>query len=134
MKTSIGDIADRYSICKLKSERLSLDLSEEINQLQNEILNYKDIPKYVGDLYEINCLIWDLESDIRKGNEEILGLEEIGRRALKIRDYNNIRVGIKNKINSMYNEGFIEVKMNHGSEKEVSVIGTIVEWRISGTT
>ena len=125
MKTSIGDIADRYSICKLKSERLSLDLSEEINQLQNEILNYKDIPKYVGDLYEINGLIWDLESDIRKGNEEILGLEEIGRRALKIRDYNNIRVGIKNKINSMYNEGFIEVKMNHGSEKEVSVIITL---------
>jgi len=125
MKTSIGDIADRYSICKLKSERLYLDLSEEINQLQNELLNYEGITKYVGNLYEINGLIWDLESDIRKGNEEILGLEEIGRRALKIRDYNNIRVGIKNEINSIYNEGFIEVKMDHGSEKEKSVIITL---------
>ena len=56
MKTSIGDIADRYSICKLKSERLYLDLSEEINQLQNELLNYEGITKYVGNLYEINGL------------------------------------------------------------------------------
>jgi hypothetical protein len=122
MKISIGDITDRYSICKLKSERLSLDLSDEINQLEEELINYKGISSYVGKLYEVNGLIWDLESDIRKGNEKILGLEEIGRRALKIRDYNNVRVSIKNEINSKYNEGFIEVKMNHGSESEKSVI------------
>jgi len=125
MKISIGDIVDRYSICKLKSERLNLDLSDEISQLESEIVNYKDITQYVGDLYEVNGLIWDLESDIRKGNEEILGLEEIGRRALKIRDFNNLRVKIKNEVNSKYGEGFIEVKMNHGSEKEKSVIITL---------
>lgn len=125
MKISIGDIADRYSICKLKSQRLNLDLSDELTQLENELIKYDGVTTYVGELYEVNGLIWDLESDIRKGNEAILGLEEIGRRALKIRDYNNIRVSIKNKINSNYNEGFIEVKMNHGSESEKSVIITL---------
>ena len=125
MKISIGDISDRYSICKLKSERLNLDLSEEIRQLQLEINNYQGIQTFIDELYKINGAIWDLESDIRKGNENILGLEEIGRRALKIRDFNNIRVGIKNKINSKYNEGFIEVKMDHGSENEKSIIITL---------
>lgn len=125
MKISIGDIADRYSICKLKNQRLNLDLSDELTQLENELIKYDGVTTYVGELYEVNGLIWDLESDIRKGNEAILGLEEIGRRALKIRDYNNIRVSIKNKINSNYNEGFIEVKMNHGSESEKSVIITL---------
>ena len=122
MKISIGDITDRYSICRLKSERLQLDLSDEINQLKSEMGNYQGIEELVENLYIINGKIWDLESDIRKGNENILGLEEIGRRALKIRDYNNIRVGIKNEINSKYKEGFIEVKMNHGSEHEKSVV------------
>jgi hypothetical protein len=122
MKTSIGDIVDRYSICKLKSERLGLDNFSEISLLKSEIENYSGIEPDVDKLYEVNGLIWDLESDIRKGNELLLGLEEIGRRALKIREYNNIRVGHKNDINSKYNEGFIEVKMNHGSEKEPSIV------------
>lgn len=125
MKTSIGDIIDRYSICKLKSERLHIDNSKEINELLSEMNNYENTVKFVTDLYDINGKIWDLESDIRSGNELILGLEEIGRRALKIRDLNNIRVSIKNLVNSTYNEGFIETKMNHGSEKEPSVIITL---------
>jgi hypothetical protein len=122
MKTSIGEIVDRYSICKLKSERLQLDLSQEINELTSEMNLYNGLDEYINELYKVNGNIWDLESDIRKGNEAILGLEEIGRRALKIRDFNNIRVSIKNKINSEFNEGFIEYKMNHGSEKEKSVV------------
>jgi hypothetical protein len=122
MKTSIGEIVDRYTICKLKSERLELDLSQEINELLLEISNYNELETYIERLYGVNGDIWNLESDIRKGNEAILGLEEIGRRALKIRDFNNIRVGIKNEINSKFREGFVEYKMNHGSEKEKSLV------------
>ena len=119
---SIGDIADRYSICKLKSERQELDNTKEINALLNEIEKYDGINEHVDNLYDINGKCWDLESDIRNGNEEILGLEEIGRRALKLRDLNKIRISIKNKINSIYNQGFIDMKINHGSENEPSVI------------
>lgn len=122
MKISIGDIIDRFSICMLKSKRLQLDLSDEMDQLKSVMEKYQDIEEFVEKLYIINGQIWDLESDIRKGNEKILGLEEIGRRALKIRDYNKIRVEIKNNINSKYQEGFIEVKSNHGSEYEKSIV------------
>lgn len=125
MKMPIGDIVDRYSICKLKSERLDLDNIKELKELNDEIIKYNDIDLFIDKLYKINGKIWDLESDIRKGNEKLLGLEEIGKRALKIRDFNNIRVSIKNDINSKYNEGFIEVKMNHGSEKNPSLIITL---------
>jgi hypothetical protein len=133
MKFSIGDIIDRLTICKLKSERLSIDNSQEIFELSNEMNSYDDTINFYNDLYEINSKIWDLESDIRKGNEDILGLEEVGRRALKIRELNNLRVNLKNQINSKFEEGFIEVKMNHGSEKipDVVISLTTVPERLS---
>lgn len=122
MKVSIGDIVDRLSICTLKSERLNLDNSAEILELKTEMDKYDNVDSFFESLYKVNGDIWDLESDIRRGNELILGLEEVGRRALRIREFNNIRVSIKNEINSKYNEGFLEVKMNHGSHSEPSLI------------
>jgi hypothetical protein len=125
MKFSIGEIVDRLSICRLKSERLSLDNSKEMSELYDEMNTYEGIYQFYDDMYKINGGIWDLESDIRRGNEDTLGLEEVGRRALKIRELNNLRVNLKNEINSKFNEGFIEVKMNHGSEKTPDVVVTL---------
>jgi hypothetical protein len=122
IKMSIGDIADRYSICKLKSERLNLDNSKELKELKEQIDLYQGIEEHLNTLYSVNGQIWDLEADIRKKNEEILGLEEVGRRAIKIRDLNALRVSCKNDINSKYNEGYVEYKINHGCEKEPSVV------------
>jgi len=112
---TIGEIADRYSICKLKSERTDLDCYEELDMLYQELSFYENIEIYIDQLYEINGLIWSLESDIRLGKEGKLGLEEVGRRAIKIRNFNGMRVQAKNKINSLYKEGFVETKSNHAS-------------------
>jgi len=111
---SLGEIADRYSIIKLKSERTDVDCKEEFDTLKNE-LNGDEIYAYVDQLYEVNGRIWDLESDIRKGKEGELGLEEVGRRAIMIRDFNKERINIKNTINTIYKTGFIEKKINHAS-------------------
>ena len=111
---SLGEIADRYSIIKLKSERTDVDCKEEFDTLKNE-LNGDEIYAYVNQLYEVNGRIWDLESDIRKGKEGELGLEEVGRRAIMIRDFNKERINIKNTINTIYKTGFIEKKINHAS-------------------
>ena len=111
---SLGEIADRYSIIKLKSERTDVDCKEEFDTLKNE-LNGDEIYTYVDQLYEVNGRIWDLESDIRKGKEGELGLEEVGRRAIMIRDFNKERINIKNTINTIYKTGFIEKKINHAS-------------------
>ena len=118
MKMQIGEIADRYSILLLKLERTDLDITQELIQYRTSIREYEGINKFIEDLQNINGRIWDLESDLRKGKEGELGLEEVGRRALRIRDINNERVACKNKITEFYGEGFIETKHNHASENE----------------
>lgn len=115
IKTSIGEVCDRYSICLLKEERTDLDCREEISALMTVINSYKDITKYIDKLLTINGNIWNLESDIRKGKENILGLKEVGSRALQIRDLNKKRVECKNNINELFKEGFTEVKHDHAS-------------------
>lgn len=119
MEYPISEILDRYSIALLKKERLQIDNDQELNDLSAEIDNYRKINKIVDDyivkLKEINGKIWDLEFDIRKGKEGELGLEEVGRRALLIRENNKIRVGYKNEIVEIFNVGYKDIKMNHVS-------------------
>ena len=111
----IAEVADRYTICKLKHERVAgEDLSIQLSQLRSELDKYNRIQSYVDRLYKINGECWDIESDIRKGKE---GLEEIGRRTLTLRDKNKIRVGIKNEIVRNFSEGFEDIKMNHASQE-----------------
>lgn len=116
MKMPISEIADRYSITLLKSERIEgINLSLELKVYKEELDKYANIYDYVNRLYQINGEIWDLESDIRRGKEDILGLEEVGRRAILIRGKNKIRVSIKNEMVEKYEEGFKDIKMNHAS-------------------
>jgi hypothetical protein len=120
MKVPISDILDRYSIALLKKERANAENQSEIKELELEIQNYKkdnyNIQKYIEKLINVNGKIWDLESDIRKGKEGELGLEEVGRRAIAIRELNKKRVGYKNDIVEIYKEGYKDIKMNHASE------------------
>jgi len=116
MKMPISEIADRYSIALLKKERANADNELEIHTLHEELTRYSDAMSFVSKLKDVNGKIWDLESDIRKGKEAELGLEEVGRRAIAIRELNKIRVGYKNVMVKLYGEGFEDIKMNHASE------------------
>jgi len=116
MKMPISEIADRYSIALLKKERADANNDVEIHTLHKELIQYTDAMSFVSKLKDINGKIWDLESDIRKGKEAELGLEEVGRRAIQIREFNKVRVGYKNEMVKIYMEGFEDIKMNHASE------------------
>jgi len=123
MKMPISEILDRYSIAILKKERANAENEKEIFDLNKEIENYKNINEeiienYIQKLIEINGQIWDLESDIRKGKEGVLGLEEVGRRAIKIRENNKIRVTYKNEIVEIFEEGYKDIKINHVSSND----------------
>jgi hypothetical protein len=123
MEYPISEILDRYSIAVLKKERLDANNEIELKDLLNVINEYKKInlniiEEYIHKLIKINGEIWDLESDIRKGKEGELGLEEVGRRAIKIRELNKIRVGYKNIIVDIFKEGYKDIKMNHASSNE----------------
>lgn len=116
LKYPIAEVADRYTICKLKHERIeNEDLTRQLAVLRSELDRYEGIQPFVDRLYKINGECWDMESEIRKGKEGVLGLEEVGRRTLTLRDKNKIRVGIKNEIVREYGEGFEDIKMNHAS-------------------
>ena len=122
MEYPISEILDRYSISLLKKERIDIDNNQELDDLLNEIKKYREInpivDEYISKLKDINGQIWDLEYDIRLGKEGILGLEEVGRRAIIIREKNKIRVGYKNEIVSIFNIGYKDIKMNHVSSNE----------------
>jgi len=119
----ICELCDRLTIAQLKLDRLP---DEEIDKvgLQKQIEYYesgideknKDLLGLILKLHKINGLMWDAEYAIRKGLDADLGLEEIGRRAIHIRDLNRDRVAIKNEITVLADQPeFQDCKMNHAS-------------------
>lgn len=115
MKYPTPDLYDRYTIECLKRDRAGANNASHIIALSNEIDARKRDEDFIHRLYDTNGKIWDLESDIRKGKENELGLEEVGRRALAIRDINRLRILIKDEIAQAFGE-YGEKKYNHASE------------------
>lgn len=114
MEMPLSELIDRYTILKLKSERTDLDVLDQLALYKNEIP--ENLNAYVDQLYDINGKCWDLEAAIRQGKEEELGLAEVGRRTIILRDMNKIRVKIKNDITEITGQGIKEIKRNHASE------------------
>lgn len=121
MLRDAGDIADRLSIAQLKAERIGTpqvknEFKEFWEGLFMHMLIHPGIEWFslVHQLYLCNKDIWDLESDVRQAkldNNEL----EVGKRAIKIRNCNKLRVNLKNKINQLTGEVFQEVKKDHAS-------------------
>lgn len=118
----VGDVIDRWSISKLKAERIGN--KENIREYQSfeegrKYLQKKYLNMYIDDffkhIYNINVMIWDLEADLRQGKLDGV-LSEVGRRAIEIREHNNLRVQVKNIINKLTHTGFQDIKKNHISE------------------
>lgn len=117
MKFPIIELVDRLAIAQVKWDRTSLN-EKELDWYNDQIKNYdfKLISDCFNELKMIHNKIWDLESDIRSGYEQKLGLEEIGRRALLIRDWNNKRIAIKNQMAEILDCPVREIKKDHLSE------------------
>lgn len=127
MEIPLADVIDRYTILKLKSERLTAEqrkfepiLNRELLAYEQALMDYRQRgisvkQEWVDELYNINGNCWDLEAAIRQGKEEELGLEEVGRRAILIRDVNRQRIAVKNLIAKETGLGFLEIKINHAS-------------------
>lgn len=93
-----GELFDRLTIITL--ENLMLGGHEQQLKDQQKACEEFNIPHdLLLGLLICNSKIWNLESDIRKGKDGDLGLEEVGRRAIAIRDINTERWKYKNAIN-----------------------------------
>jgi hypothetical protein len=123
MERDAGDIIDRWAIAKLKAERIAADESkkeylwfcEGISELETKYPEF-DWNLYKQEILKIHSKIWELESGIRQGKLD-KNLTEVGRRAIKIRDWNRKRVALKIEINLKTGEGFQDIKKDHGSDR-----------------
>ena len=115
MKFPIIEIVDRYAISVVKHEKTNGANQEELDFYLDQITEV-DIdpldPKLV-ELIEHHRYVWSLEDDFKKAKIDNLPLEEIGRRALYIRDIGYRRVDLKNDFAELLNDPVREIKKNH---------------------
>jgi len=110
------ELVDRYCIAELKYTK-TVSNRDEIKFYRNqmELHDTSLIKKELDDLYAIHEAIWSLESDLKSGLENRVPLEEIGRRAIKIRDWNNKRIKLKNIMAEKLGCAVREIKQDHVS-------------------
>lgn len=112
------ELIDRLAIADVKFKRTSGANEEELAWYMNQAKPY-DLTQ-IEDLYvnlvDIHNQIWELEGLLKTGREQELSLEEIGRRAIAIRDHNNKRIAIKNAIAQRLSCPVREIKQDHLSE------------------
>ena len=113
----IIELIDRLAIAELKFSKTQLN-QQEVNWYKQQFDKYdfSSIAEQYAELKDIHTKIWGLESDIRLGMEHKLGLEEVGKRAIAIRDWNNKRIALKNQIAERLQCDIREIKKDHASE------------------
>ena len=113
----VVELFDRYAIACVKWRRTKLNEDELIYyQAQVDQFNIDLVKEPLESLTSIHNIIWDLEWQLKTGVEDKLPLEEIGRRAIAIRDFNNKRVAYKNEIAELLKDSVKEIKQDHLSE------------------
>jgi hypothetical protein len=115
----IIELIDRYSIACIKFKKTNGLNKDELEFYKKQIdnISVEWIKNEIQELMSIHEKIWMLESELKSGHENMISLEEIGRRAIEIRNWNNIRIKTKNKIADILNKDTVrEIKKNHVSE------------------
>jgi hypothetical protein len=132
MERDAGDILDRWSIAKLKAERIGTEdnlkedraFTEELLQLQNKYPEF-DWCLFTKMMLDINDFIWQLEAGLKSGKETLKNpyyilddinkdaLAKIGTTTILIRNFNHLRINFKNIINKLTHTGFQDQKKDH---------------------
>ena len=113
----IIELVDRLAIAEVKFKRTKANEQELLWYMNQSLrINLTQIVNEYEDLKRIHDEIWELEAELKTGREAELSLEEIGRRAIAIRDHNNKRVKLKNTMAEKLNCSVREIKKDHLSE------------------
>ena len=111
------ELFDRLAIAEVKFKKTRANEQELIwYQKQVQDFDLTAVSNLYDDLKEIHQEIWALEAELKSGKEEELPLEEIGRRAIAIRNKNNKRIRIKNAMADLLGDSIQEIKKDHLSE------------------
>jgi hypothetical protein len=121
------EMIDRLCIARVKSRRTNGANEVErawyevrYQELQKQVNNVAELEFNIAAMTSIHEAIWELEWELKSGVEQQLSLEEIGRRAIRIRDYNNKRISFKNSIAALVDSDPVrEIKSDHLSDGTV---------------
>jgi hypothetical protein len=111
------ELFDRLAIAEVKWARTHSN-QEELDWYRDQTaqFDFSIIQSQYDELKNIHNIIWGLEAELKSGCEEELRLEEIGRRAILIRNWNNKRIAIKNSVAEILNCPVREIKKDHLSQ------------------
>jgi len=113
----IIELVDRLAIAEVKFQRTNANEQELLWYMNQSLrIDLTQIVNEYEDLKRIHNEIWELEAELKTGREAELSLEEIGRRAIAIRDHNNKRIRLKNSMAEKLNCSVREIKKDHLSE------------------
>ena len=110
------ELIDRLCIARVKHSRTAGANQIELDWYEDK---YRQLPQSselseaIEAMTDIHHAIWDLEWQLKSGVEQMLSLQEIGRRAIAIRDFNNKRIAYKNSIASILGHPVREIKQDH---------------------
>lgn len=115
MKFPVVELVDRYAIALVKFGKTNgaNEAEVEFYHAQMQELDVSKVNQQLDELIDLHYQIWGLEDDFKKYRESEYSLEEVGRRALKIRDMNQKRVALKNSMAEILGCGVREIKQDH---------------------
>lgn len=119
IRTPIDTVLDNYCIALLKlantgDENYKKVIRDCVAEFDNYSVKDREFLDEAGtQLLNIHSQIWETEGAIRRAEEENLGLEEVGRRALKVRDLNRERQNVRALVIEYFGEGVKDVKCNY---------------------
>ena len=110
------ELIDRLCIARVKHAR-----TQGANQVERDWYEHKlaqlpqstELDEAIQAMTDIHHAIWDLEWQLKSGVEQMLSLQEIGRRAIAIRDHNNKRIAYKNSVAHILGHPVKEIKQDH---------------------
>ena len=118
------ELIDRLCIARVKYARTNGANQVELDWYEDKFRQLPQSPELDADIQamtDIHHAIWDLEWQLKAGVEQMLSLQEIGRRAIAIRDFNNKRIAYKNSVASILGHPVREIKQDHLADGEVDI-------------
>ena len=116
MKMPMSEVLDRFTITKIRSERSSTDVEDEINIYKKIMIEFQPdlIKKFTDRLYRANLDLWMVEEKIFEiVKSDNPNFELIGHLAMEVRDLNWGR----NKITQEVSASFDKTALNYSKVK-----------------
>jgi hypothetical protein len=115
IEVSNGEIVDKFTILKIKLEKIIDEeklkyVQKEHAYLGKQVLQIGVEDIYINKLYDINCILWDIEDSIRLKEQKSEFDATFIQLARKVYITNDKRAAIKKEINIVTKSKFHEVK------------------------